>query len=238
MRIFGWILMIAGVVFELLFVLARAGGGRISPTAFIIPAMIFIVGMRLRTYGKGIKQQQSPSSTGDASNAATPPSQSPTTELAITPAVSAVIMRQSARSRRVMTITIGCGLAFFLLLGEGIDLAVSSPSGLKALPFTAGAGLLFGLIVGGIWIFTRERPIRKDLRDLTYLRTSGPVQVVPIYGGWLLRLSDRAFLTDVRPAKVLKTLTWATVDYSRHAHIIFEIRNDSGQIVYSELGQQ
>ena len=136
-----------------------------------------------------------------------------------------------------MAIIIACGLAFFLLLGEGIDLAVSSPSGFKALPFMAGAALLFGLIVGVIWIFTRERPIRKDLRDSSYLRTTGPVQVVPVYGGWLLRLSDRAFLIDARPAKVLANLTSASVDYSRHAHIVFEIRNDSGQIVYPESGE-
>ena len=111
---------------------------------------------------------------------------------------------------------------------------MSSPTSPKLLPIMlAATGLFFGLVVGGIHVFQRERPVRRDLRDSTYLRTSGPVQVVSLYGGSLLRLEDRAFLADPPPAKVLRNLTWATVDYSRHAHVIFEIRDQSGQVVYS-----
>jgi len=232
MRILGLVLMIVGIVFELLLILARLGGGKVSPAPFVVSAMIFVVGMRLRSYGKGINQKESLSGMGEATPS---PSESPTMELPVTPAVTAVIVNRAARSRRIIGIIIVSGLVFFLLLGEGIDLAVSSPGGLKALPFLTCAGLLFGLIVGWIWVFPRELTIRKDLRDSTYLRTSGPVRVVQVYGGWLLRLSDRSFLTEARPAKALGKLTRATVDYSRHAHMIFEIRNDSGQIVYSEF---
>ena len=64
------------------------------------------------------------------------------------------------------------------------------------------------------------------------------MQVVSVYGGSLLRLTDRAFLTSGRPVKVLQNLNWATVDYSRRAHLIFQIRDNTGKAVYSEFQQQ
>ena len=84
---------------------------------------------------------------------------------------------------------------------------------------------------------TLEWPVRQDLDDPTYLRTSGPIQVEPLFGGNLLRLADRAFLLKGRssiPAMAqLAKLNWATVDYSRHAHVILRVSDRSGNAVYS-----
>lgn len=232
MRLLGWVLLIVGVVFEGLFIMAELGGGNIQATAFFVAGMMIVMGWRLKSYGKGLVRQEPTLSTEDA---ITPVAQSPTTEIPLTPEAAAAIARLAAKSRRTIIIVIGCGVAFFLLLGEGIDLGVSSPSpnSLNPLHLMGAAALCFALIVGGIHYFTVERFVRKDLGDSSYLRTSGPVQVVSVFGGSLLRLTDRAFLTSGLPVRVLQNLDWATVDYSRHAHLIFEIRDKTGKQVYS-----
>ncbi len=233
MRIFGLVLMIVGIAFEILLLMALLGGGKDLVLGFLVGAGLIAMGWQFRTHGKGIRQQEPTSATSEVSSEALPP-QSPTVELPLTPAISTTLRRQVARWRRVTAIIIVCGVAFFLVLAVGMYLAISSPTSPKLFPFLVAApGLLFGLIVAGIHVFQRERPVRKDFRESTYLRTSGPVQVISVYGGWLLRLADRAFLADPAPAKVLCNLTWATVDYSRHAHVIFEIRDQAGHVVYS-----
>ncbi len=233
MRLFGWVLLIVGIIFEGLFIMAELGGGNIEATPFFVAGMMIVMGWRLKTYGKGLVRLEPALPT---EGAGTLVAQSPTTEMPFTPEAAATIARLTARSRRTIFIVIGCGVAFFLLLGEGIDLGVSSPSpdSLNALHLMGAAALIFALIVGGIYYFTVERLVRKDLADSSYLRTSGPVQVVSVYGGSLLRLTDRAFLTSGRPVRVLRNLDWATVDYSRHAHLIFEIRDKTGKAVYPE----
>ena len=225
MRIIGLVIMIVGIVFEILLLLALLGGGKDLVLGFLVGAGVIAMGWQLRTYGKGIRQQEPASATSEVSPEAPPP-HSPTVELPVTPAISAAFIRQVARWRRITAIIIACGMAFFLVPAVGIYLAMSSPTSSKSFPIIlAATGLFFGLVVGGIHVFQRERPVRRDLRDSTYLRTSGPVQVVSLFGGSLLRLADRAFLADPPPAKVLRNLKWATVDYSRHAHVIFEIRD-------------
>jgi hypothetical protein len=237
-RITGYVLLVLGIIFELLFVLAALGGGKISPSAYVIAAILIIMGWRMKAYGKGISTRPTPASPSGAAIAeASSVTPSPTVELALTPAVVGLITRETARSRRIMTIVVVVGVVVFLAIGEGIDLAVSSPGNMKAFPMMAIVGLAFGLIVGGIWFATLERPVRRDLRESTYLRTSGPIQIVPMFGGNMLRLADRAFLMNGRSAAAeLAKLNWATVDYSKHAHVILGASDQSGNAVYSVAG--
>jgi hypothetical protein len=235
MRLLGFVLLILGIIFALLFVLAWLGGGKNLHSGFVITAILITMGWRLYTSGTGFAQRQA--SAAPAAHAhlePVPAPQSPTVELPCPAAVSALIARRMARAQRVIALVIAGGMAFFFVLGVGMDLTVPSPSGLKALPFLAPISVAFGLIVGGSWLVTGARPLRRDLHEPTYLRTSGPVQLVPLPGGAVLRLADRAFLVDARLAATMpQNLTWATVDYSRHAHIIFEVRDRSGQRVYA-----
>jgi hypothetical protein len=54
-----------------------------------------------------------------------------------------------------------------------------------------------------------------------------------MFNGSLLRLVDRAFILYQKPVvKALQNVPWATVDYSRHAHVIFEVRDRSGRNVF------
>jgi len=228
MRIFGIVLFILGITFELLFTIALLGGAEVSPTAFGVGAMLIVSGWRLRTYGRGIGQRRA--SRAPVANSA---SHFGTVELPLTPAASTLISREIARSRRVTAIVIASGMSFFLLLGAIISLAFSSPGGFSVFPLMVSASLAYGLMMGGILLFSSLRPVCRDLRESTILRTSGPVELVPLFGGYLLKLMDRSFLLNSRvTAAAMMKLSWATVDYSRHAHLIFEIRDHSGQSVY------
>ena len=149
--------------------------------------------------------------------------------------MSAALGGELKRSRRILAILIASGMSFFVLAGVALSLAIPQASRFAVCVFLAGIGLVFALIAGAIWTLTREWPIRRDLRESTYLQTGGPVQLVAVYGGWLLRTADRAFHIDSHPAKVLQNMSWAVVDHSRHSHIIFEVRDRSGKRVYSGL---
>jgi len=196
-------------------------------------AILMVTGWRLITKGRGITQRRRSSVSGaGAKPGAVSELESPTVELPVTPTVSAVMAREMARRWRITRIVILCSMSFFLLVGGGVGLAVSSPSGVKMFPYLAAASLAFGLFIGGIWMLA-SRPLRRDLAGFTYLRTSGPVQLVGLYGGYLLRLADRAFgLNAQEVVAALRNLTWASVDYSPHAHVIFEVRDRSGRSVY------
>ncbi len=235
MRILGLVLMIVGIAFEILLALALLGGGKNLFWGFIFAGGLIAGGWKLRSYGKGIRQEEPVAAPAEATPKSPPP-QSPTAELPITQDVSFALVRQRARWRRTTAIIIACGLVFFLVLAEGIPLAVSTPTRHEPFSFLiASFGLFLGLFFAAVHVFQRELPVRRDLRDATYLRTSGPVQVVSVLGGWLLRLADRAFFVYRPWLKVLLNLRWATVDYSRHAHVIFEIRDSAGQVVYSAI---
>lgn len=233
MRVFGWVLAMLGIIFELLFVVAALGGAKISPVAFGIGAFMAVGGWRLAKYGRAIAPNSaSLDSVPQAMLQAVAPNA--TEELPFTPAVAGLVARELAHSRRVTTIVISVLASAFLALGAILEYAVS-PHSLNIVALFALIGIATGLIVGGIWIATNWRPARRDLNDSSYLRTSGPVELVPAFGGYILRLTDRAFLVNGKQVggrlRKLK-LTWGIVDYSRHAHVVFEIRDHSGQSLY------
>jgi hypothetical protein len=51
MSIYGLILMIVGIVFELCFVMASLGRGKVSPIAFGVAAFLIVTGYRIRRRG-------------------------------------------------------------------------------------------------------------------------------------------------------------------------------------------
>ncbi len=168
MRIFGLVLMILGILFEILLLLALLGGGKDLVLGALVSAGVIGMGWKLRTYGKAIRQQEPASSTSEVIPEAPPP-HSPTVELSLTPEISAAFKRQVARWRRITAIIVACGMAFFFVPATALYLAMSSPTSSKFLPIVlAATGLFFGLVVGGIHVFQRELPVRRDLRDSTY----------------------------------------------------------------------
>jgi len=94
-------------------------------------------------------------------------------------------------------------------------------------------GIASALMIYGLSWLTSMKPVRRDLRGTTYLRTTGPVEVVSLGNGAMLRLADRAFLIDQRyGATELGALGWGRVDYSPHGHVILGAWDKDGRSVY------
>ena len=86
---------------------------------------------------------------------------------------------------------------------------------------------------GGISWLSVQRPARHDLSSATYLRTTGPLGLVYIYGGAILRLADRSFIVNGKEGiPALSSISWGTVDYSPHGHMILSAWNSKGKSVY------
>jgi hypothetical protein len=157
-----------------------------------------------------------------------------TQELPVTPEISAMLRRHRAQQRRLYGILAACGAGFFpaiFALVAWDDLKKGDwKLFLEVSPLMAAG---FVVMLGCIYFFSRGLPLGRDLRERSYLRTSGPVQGVTMFNGSLLRLVDRAFILYQKPVvKALQNVPWATVDYSRHAHVIFEVRDRSGRNVF------
>jgi hypothetical protein len=199
-------------------------------------AILSVTGWRLITlHRKRTQRRQSSASSAAKPESAIEPDPR-TVELPVSPAISYIMVRENARRLRIIKIVMICVVSFSLLVGAAIDLTVPSQSGIKVFLYLAAAGLAFGLFIGGVCILA-SRGLRRDLADFTYIRTTGPLQLVRIHGGYLLKLADRTFALNVPAvAAAVRNLTWATVDYSRHAHLIFDIWDSSGRRVYT-LGE-
>jgi hypothetical protein len=242
MRIFGYVLLVVGVVFALLFALAQFGGGHLGVVPFFVSFMLIVMGWQMGTAGKGILRT-SPAPKPDLGSAqpATGPGQSgaaadqmSTVELPLTPEVAAALALHSARSRRILLMISG-GL-FVLIAGLGAAIAATDTTpgeGRTFLVVLGGVGVACALLIYGISWLTTLAPVRSDLRGTSYLRTTGPVQVVPMFGGAMLRLADRAFLMNGHGgAAQLRKLGWGKVDYSPHGHVVLGAWDREGRSVY------
>jgi hypothetical protein len=246
MRIWGYVLLILGIVFLVLFALAEFGGGHIGFIPFFVAGFLILIGSTLRTSGKGIVQAK-PAATAEHAGAATssapgqpaaPAAQFSTVEMPLTPEIAAVIAAQSARVRRILLyVTLG-SVVFFAGLGIVLSAANVAPGQNKFLLLLfGGLGLATAAMIYGISWLTTLKPVRHDLRGTTYLRTTGPVKVVRIASGAMLRLADRAFLFDSRYGMAeLSALGWGTIDYSPHGHVILAAWDGQGHSVYSLPG--
>jgi len=242
MRIWGWVLMILGILFLLLMTMAEFGGGHLGFIPFFVSFLLIFMGWRLRTSGKGIVQAKpaaadqpgvAPSAT--PAQAAAPAVQFSTVELSLTPDVAAVISTQKARTKRFLLWVVAGILVLFVGLGVGIGATDHTPGeGQTFFLVFAGVGIVSaGLIYGISWL-TAQRSVRRDLAGTTYLRTTGPVSVVRMGSGGMLRLADRAFLMDGRYGMTqLSTLGYGTVDYTPHGHVILAAWDRAGRCVYT-----
>jgi hypothetical protein len=242
MRIWGWVLLILGFLFLLLFTLAEFGGGHLGFVPFFVSGFLILMGFRLRASGKGIVQakpaaadQPGVAQSAPPAPAAAPAVQFSTVELPLTPDVAAVVATQKARTRRILLWIVGGMLVLFVGLGVVLGATDHTPGeGQTFFLFFAGIGIISaGLIYGISWL-TTQKPVRRDLAGTTYLRTTGPVSVVRMGSGGMLRLADRAFLMDGRYGmKELSVLGYGTVDYTPHGHVILAVWNREGRCVYT-----
>ena len=246
MRIWGNMLVVIGILFLLLMVLAEFGGGHLGFIPFFVSGLLIFMGWRLRTSGKGIVQSN-PAATPEHAGAATlgapgqpaaPTGEFSTVEMPLTPEVAAVIASQNARTQRTLLYVVGGFLVFFIVLGAVLAAANVAPgNGGILFALLTGIGVAAAVMIYGISWLTAQRPVRRDLRGTTYLRTTGPVKVVPISSGGMLRLADRAFLMNGRNGMAqLSTLGWGRVDYSPHGHVILAAWDSEGRSVYSLPG--
>jgi hypothetical protein len=240
MRIWGTVLVVLGILFLILFVFAELGGGHVGYVPFFVSFFLTLLGWNLRTSGKGILQSNPvnpPSGTastqGGLSAAAAP--EFSTMELPLTPEIAALIARQIAGSRRILLYIVAGCLILFGGLGAVLSLTDKTPGGnFTFLAIFGSIGVITAILIYGISWLTTIKPVRRDLRGTTYLRTTGPVKIVPMSGGAMLRLADRAFLMNGRNgAAELSQLNWGRVDYSPHGHVILGAWDKDGRSVYS-----
>ena len=232
MKIIGVLLLVLGVVFELLFILAKIGGGSIPPVAFTIAAALIAAGWKclvIRRAASAHGKSGLPVRAG-----ALDPNTAPAgAVLPVTPKMAAFLDAQFARGRRIM-FRIGGGLATaFLAGGIAIDATIRSDSGVHAFPVLATCGVVGAGIILAIWIFFGERLARHDRKAGSYLRSTGSVRIIAVPAGNLVQVGDQAFFVNEGPAvKLLRSLPAATVDHSPHAHVIFAVRDFAGNPVY------
>lgn len=236
MRIWGTVLVVLGVLFLIMFVLAEFGSAHVGFVPFFVSAFLILMGWNLRKSGRGLLQSKpagagTPAEPGQSNAVA---DEFSTVELPLTPEIAAVITRQSARAKKLLYYVAGGFCALFIVLGTVLGVTDKTPGEGKTFLMIFGLiGIASGSMIYGIWWITAMKPVRRDLRGTTYLRTTGPVEVVSLGNGAMLRLADRAFLIDQRyGATELGALGWGRVDYSPHGHVILGAWDKDGNSVY------
>jgi hypothetical protein len=235
-RVWGYIILTLGVIFLVLLLLALLGGAHMGVVPFIVILVSISLGWTLVTSGKGLVRTQ-PAAAGTAGAVAAPPDVA-TVELPLTPQIAAAIVRQSASKQRII-LYVALGIAvFFVGLGAVFGFTdASQTEGRSFFEVFGGLGVICAIMIYTIAWLTSLMPIRRDLRFSTILRTTGPVQVVPVVGGAMLRLADRAFLMNGREGMApLSKLVWGTVDHSPHGHVILGAWAKDGRCVYNAPG--
>jgi hypothetical protein len=227
MRKAGYILLFVGIVIEASSLVMVFMTNQPLHVTYGIP--MIIVGWKLTRYGKGIHESNQTSEVDPANSTG---NDGPSREMPLTSAVADLITSRLHQVQKATRRIAKLFAALAIVVGAIVGASVGSPDGKTF--FISISGI--GLIVGGVVLFASsfdEKHLRRDLSDTTYLRTRGPVDVVKIRRyGHLLRLSDRAILIDNKPAKAIKGLDWATVDYSRHAKLILAVWDRAGKPVY------
>jgi len=228
------------MLFLILFGFAELGGAHLGILPFIISFMLIAAGSRFLTSGKGILQSK-PQTNAQYSTAPSVPgqtaalaSQTSTVEMPLTPEVAALIAHQSTHSKRILLYVAGGFLVLFAGMGVVAFAMDNTPGeGAVALGFLGGIGVLSAILIYGISWLTNQKPVRRDLHGTNYLRTTGPIEVVPISSGAMLRLADRAFMMNGRGGmKELSKLSRGKVDYTPHGHVILAAWDAEGRRVY------
>jgi len=229
MRKTGYILLFVGIVIEASSLAAVFTTNQPFHITYGLPMLI--VGWRLTRYGKGIHATKRTSEVDSATSKSSAGNDCPSREMPVTSAVADLFSRQlhhvQKMTKRIAKILAGVGI----VAGSVVGASVGSSDG-KTLFFMIS---MIGVTAAAVILFVssfHEKRLRRDLSETTYLRARGPIEIVNIRYGNLLRLSDRAILLDNKPAKAIKGLDWATVDYSRHAKLILAVWDRAGKPVY------
>jgi len=246
-RIVGWLMLIVGILFVVLFGLAAMGGGHLGFTPWLVSVFLILSGWRMRNLGKGILPSQPGAANSAAAGVAgavaqgqvaTSAQTAGTIEIPLTPEIAACIARQSSRNLRNVRYV---AFAFAVLgIGAGIVTYIinrGSDQRWIFLGMFSGIGILSAAMIYGISWLTTQRPVRRDLRGNSYLRTTGPLEIVYVSGGAMLRLADKSFMMNGREgSRELSKLNWGRVDYSPHGHVILGAWSQDGQMVYCLAG--
>jgi hypothetical protein len=246
MRIWGYVLLGLGILFLIFFALAQLGGGHVGVTPFIVSLIMIVSGARMVSGGRGLVQAEptAPSrlpSTGVPGTSA-PAAQSSdagqwTVEMPMSPQVAAVITAQSTRRWKPQKYWCGGFVVFFVGLGAVFTISAKSNDDRVLVASLASIGIVTVSLVAGFSWMTTRRPVLKDLNERNYLRTTGPISVVFIYSGAMLRLADRAFVMNGRDGIApLSKLGQGRVDYSPHGHVILAAWDSMGRRVYCAPG--
>lgn len=240
MKIAGYTVLSVGIVFGTIMAIGMASEGKFQIAPLILPVMVIAGGISLISGSRmrgPLRSAQPPVVTREGGSAQpTTQTEAATRELPAAPAIMEVISSHRRRGRRLILIITGSMMAFFLLFGTGIGYLAGARIVL-VLPFAFAGSIALGLIIGGVWLLVYGRPTGRDLDELTYLRTTGPIQVVKWTGGagtyYSLRLCDRSFLLkDKHAATALGGLSWAIVDHTRNAHLVLAAWDQAGNAVY------
>ena len=250
MRIGGWIMFLGGIALGImLLVLQFMGSGNGSLLrAFVFIALFIYTGWRMMTYGTGLVPSGSAAvapGAGAILDDAAPaqPRVAPqtfTVEIPQSPVITELLREAVKKSARMYGWIIGIFGVLIFGLGVVYDQAAQrSPGGppsVRILPIVALVSFGFVLLMGGIWALAVGLPARRELRGSVCLRTSGPVEVVSVWGGYFLRLADRAFLLSKGPIAALARMDWAVVDYGKYSHTILSVWDKTGANVYAAEG--
>jgi hypothetical protein len=239
MRIFGYVLLVVGILFLVLFAMAQFGGAHLGVLPWLISLALASAGWSLARSGKGLVRA-SPIGSAIAAGPLTAETAAFTVAVPMSPEAAAVIKRQADRSQRAPLYIAGGFFAFFLLLGAVIAMVDHAPGeGGSLFAIFALIGALTGVLIAAISLIS-TRPYGRDRNETTFLRTTGPIEVASM-GFWsvaaILRLADRAFLINL-PAEraALSRLNEGTVDYSPHGHVILAVWDSQRRIAYCAPG--
>ncbi|HZU28186.1 MAG TPA: hypothetical protein VFA04_21835 [Bryobacteraceae bacterium] len=230
MKIAGSALLVTGAIFDLLFMLAKVGGVFVSPTAFVIASAFLISGVRALAL---VKAAQTKLAAGSRPQEAGAASAETGASIPMPPQMTALIDAELARQRRVILWIGGGFVAVFLLGGVSVHAALPGPDGAVASELVSSIGLFGAALIGVLWMVFGQRTLRRDRSSGSYCRSAGAITVAAVPGGYLLRVGEQVLLTNNhRAMKVLRSMPAATVDYSPHAHIIFQVYDAFGHSVY------
>jgi len=244
MRIAGWIFLALGTAVILSFAILAIGQGDFSPRLLYVGLTTLMVGQSMRAYARVTPYTADPDAPVVESAASSAPGSAihsgPTVEMPMTPSAAAVIRVAPRKGLAIFGIVLGSAFAIALVISFIYDRAPADP-GSPAPNNTVAVVVSMSLVsflclvmwAIGLWL-----PSHRDLREVTYLRTIGPVELVPLRNGYLLRLADRNLPLNMNLGSVLAKLgmDWAVVDHSKHARVVLGVWDLSGQNVFSAPG--
>ena len=241
MRIWGYVLLILGIIFLAFFALAQMGGGHLGFLPWFFSLFLVMTGWTFVRSARGlVREKPAPMTANAEKSAATDPERGAlTVEIPMSPSAAAAIARQAGRSRRIPAYVAGAFLVFWVGIGAVTAAVDKTPGeGSQFLVAFGAVGLATAvMIVGVTWLSTMS--LFRDKQAAFFLRTTGPIRVesMPFGGGAVLRLADRSFLVgSLREIRVLSTIDSGTVDYSPGGHVVLAAWDSRGAPVYSAPG--